>query len=66
MEAIRAHRSQFVPDEGRKPTPLNAPDFLASVEARSRVHGGEIGVRFGEGFRITKPLALSDLQIFSD
>ena len=66
LKAILAHRSQFVPGEGRKPTPLNSPDFVRFVEARSRVHGREIGVRFGEGFCVTKPLALSDLGIFGE
>jgi bacillithiol biosynthesis deacetylase BshB1 len=66
IRAIRAHASQFVPGKGRKPTPLNAPDFINVVEARSRVAGRTIRVRFGEGFRMPNPLALSDLDLFGN
>jgi bacillithiol biosynthesis deacetylase BshB1 len=64
MEAIMAHRSQFVLDPGRRSTVLNARDFLPFVEYRSRVFGRMIGVPFGEPFQLTRPIALSDLSIF--
>ncbi|UCG53297.1 MAG: bacillithiol biosynthesis deacetylase BshB1 [Candidatus Latescibacterota bacterium] len=63
VRAILAHRSQFVAGEGRRPTPLNAPDFLEFIEARSRVYGRMIGCRYGEGFRMAKPFALNDLGL---
>ncbi|UCH84865.1 MAG: bacillithiol biosynthesis deacetylase BshB1 [Candidatus Latescibacterota bacterium] len=65
IKAIRAHASQFVPGEGRKPTPLNAAGFIEVIEARSRIAGRMINVRFGEGFRTLKPVALSDLNLFA-
>ncbi|MEJ2720407.1 MAG: bacillithiol biosynthesis deacetylase BshB1 [bacterium] len=66
IKAIQAHASQFVAAEGRRPTPLNAPDFVASVEARGRTTGRMVGVRYGEGFRTMKPLAFFDLRFFGD
>ena len=64
VEAIRAHQSQFEPGSGRTPTPLNAPDFLAAVEARARLYGQKIRVAHGEPFRSLRPIALGDLSIF--
>lgn len=64
MKAVLAHKSQFVSGGDRQSTPLNAPDFLAFVEARSRAHGRRIGVCFGEPFRTVAPVALADFRIF--
>jgi bacillithiol biosynthesis deacetylase BshB1 len=61
MSAIRAHVTQFEPGEGRKPTPLNSPDFLSTVEARARLNGASIGVRFGEAFLSANPMAVTEL-----
>lgn len=61
LSAIRAHVTQFEPGPGRKPTPLNAADFLPVVEARARVHGARIGVRFGEAFLSVRPFAVSEI-----
>ncbi len=63
IEAILLHRSQFVLDDGRAPTPLNSPEFPGFIEARARIHGRRIGVEFGEPFLTSKPLALSDLRL---
>jgi LmbE family N-acetylglucosaminyl deacetylase len=63
VRAILAHQSQFVPGEGRKPTPLNAPDFLEFIESRARVYGRMIGSRYGEGFRTAKPFALTEIGL---
>jgi len=62
--AIDAHATQFGRSPGAAQTPLNAPDFLAAVEARDRVAGLRIGVRFGEAFQLVSPLGLSDLSVF--
>ncbi len=64
MLAIAAHESQFLPGAGKQPTPLNAPEFLPAIEGRDRMYGQKIGIEFGEGFRLLKPIALSDLSIF--
>lgn len=63
VRAIEAHKSQFQTTGASKPTPLNSPDFLPAVEARSRTCGSKIGVRHGEGFRLLKPLALPGFKL---
>jgi bacillithiol biosynthesis deacetylase BshB1 len=63
-EAILIHRSQFVLDGDRTPTPLNSPGFVGFIEARGRIHGRRIGAEFGEPFLTTKPLAVSDFSLF--
>jgi bacillithiol biosynthesis deacetylase BshB1 len=64
VQAILAHSTQFLPGEGRSPTPLNTPDFLDVLEARARTHGRRVGARFGEGFRAVKPIVLTDFRLF--
>jgi bacillithiol biosynthesis deacetylase BshB1 len=60
MQALRAHRSQL---EGDGPaTYLTHPDFLAEVEARARVFGAAIGARYGEGYRLARPLRVADAR----
>jgi bacillithiol biosynthesis deacetylase BshB1 len=61
MAAIAAHRSQLAGDAGPA-TYLTHPDFLAEVEARARVFGAAIGVRYGEGYRTRGPLAIEDAR----
>jgi LmbE family N-acetylglucosaminyl deacetylase len=63
--AIDAHASQFRRGADAKATPLNAPDFLEAVDARARVAGQRIGVRYGEAFELTAPMALTDLSAFA-
>jgi bacillithiol biosynthesis deacetylase BshB1 len=62
--AIQAHVTQFAPAPGRRPTPLNAPEFLPAVEGRDRLYGRKIGVAYGEAFRLLYPLPLTDLSVF--
>lgn len=64
IEAIKAHKTQFVHGRGRKQTPLNNPDFLPFVEARARLYGRQIGVRYGEPFTAASPIAIRDLGTF--
>ncbi len=60
MEAIRCFESQF--DGNNNPeepqTFLTTPIFLQFVEARARELGHSIGVTYGEGFTIDKPIGL--------
>ena len=63
--AIDAHRSQFGRAPGAGDTPLNTPDFLDAVEARDRVAGQRVGVRFAEAFQLMSPMRLSDLSVFA-
>jgi len=64
MQAIKAHRSQFVLGEGREPTVLNSPEFLPAIEARDRLFGKKIRAEYGEAFRVLHPLGVKDLAIF--
>ena len=60
MKAIKAHRTQFTTFDGAKETPLNRPGFLGAVEARAIGAGYLIGVRYGEPFRLLRPIAIED------
>jgi bacillithiol biosynthesis deacetylase BshB1 len=60
-DAIAAHTTQFGAGAERRPTPLNAPGFLAVIEARDRTVGHSIGVEYGEAFQCLHPIAATDL-----
>lgn len=61
LRAARCFRSQFDPDPAwGPPTRLSHPDFLPALEARARVMGRLIGVRYGEGFTTRGPIPLPD------
>jgi bacillithiol biosynthesis deacetylase BshB1 len=66
IQAIRAFRSQFIAEEARRPTPINSPDFLPFLEARSRLYGHRIGARYGEPLQTLKPTALREFSIFGN
>lgn len=61
MEAILAHRSQFVLDAGRTRTALNGGDFLELCEARARLVGAKIDVEYGEAFFPDRPPAVTNI-----
>lgn len=60
MQAIRAHRSQFIREQGRKETVLNSPEFFSFLESRSRFYGWKIGAAHGEPFRLLGALRVRD------
>ena len=61
MRAVRAHRSQLDPARGPA-TYLTVPGFLEEIEARGRSLGALIGARFGEGYRVRGPVAVTDAR----
>ena len=62
MECIMAFKSQFYnPDSNELITPIATKDFLESVKAKNRVHGRFIGVEFGEGFNLPRPVGVNNL-----
>jgi len=61
MNALREHRSQLDPAAGPA-TYLTAEGFLDEVEARGRIYGAQIGVRYGEGYRLRGALGLMDAR----
>lgn len=64
VEAIKAHASQFQAAGDSRSTPINSSEFLPFIEARCRVYGRQIGVRYGEPFSTPAPLALSGFELF--
>jgi len=61
MRAVRAHVSQLDPARGPA-TYLTAPGFLEEIEARARSLGAVIGTRYGEGYRVRGPVAITDAR----
>ncbi len=61
--AIRAFASQFsrAPDDPLRTT-VSDPAFHEVLEARARVHGARIGVRWGEGYKREGPHPVLDAQ----
>lgn len=63
-ELLRCFGSQFYKEGSlEEMTPIARPDFLPFVEARSREMGRWIGVEFGEGFLLDRPLSIKDLDL---
>ncbi|HYM80665.1 MAG TPA: bacillithiol biosynthesis deacetylase BshB1 [Candidatus Limnocylindria bacterium] len=62
MDALRQHQSQLDPASGPA-TYLTEPDFLDEIQARARVLGATIGVRYGEGYRSRGPLGIQDARV---
>jgi N-acetylglucosamine malate deacetylase 1 len=66
VQSIRAFTSQFYDPNSKEPeSPISGKDFLHFVEGRAREFGRLIGVPFGEGFTVKRPIGLNDLtQLF--
>lgn len=62
MASIRAYRSQFYdPGSAEPETFISKPGFLEFIEARAKVLGHRIGVRYGEGFTVVRTPGVRDL-----
>lgn len=62
MEAVMAFRSQFYDPSSEEPeTPISSKSFLDFLEARAREMGRQIGVQYGEGFVVNRPLGVDSL-----
>ena len=63
MEAIKAYRTQFLPDGSNDPqTYISSPDFMESLTARARSLGKRIGVKYAEGFLSKKSIGIKSLD----
>ena len=63
MEAVKAYRTQFYDPNSKEPqTYLSSPDFIDALNARARLLGKRIGVKYGEGFLSKKDIGLRDLD----
>ncbi|HEY0976747.1 MAG TPA: bacillithiol biosynthesis deacetylase BshB1 [Flavobacteriales bacterium] len=62
LEALKCFRSQFHDPESNEPvSPISVPEFLPTLEGRSRDVGRLIGVPYGEGFTTARPPGVRDL-----
>ncbi|MBK8501715.1 MAG: bacillithiol biosynthesis deacetylase BshB1 [Saprospiraceae bacterium] len=62
MKSILAFSSQFYdPDSPEENSPISGADFLEFIKARARSYGRQIGVEFGEGFTVSRPIGAPDL-----
>jgi LmbE family N-acetylglucosaminyl deacetylase len=62
MRSIRAHASQFFNPQSKDPeTKLSSPQFLETIETRSKYYGQRIGVKYGEPFLTNFSLGVKDL-----
>jgi bacillithiol biosynthesis deacetylase BshB1 len=65
MKAIHAHASQFFNPRSKDPeTKLSSPEFLETIETRSKFYGQKIGVKYGEPFLTHYSLGIKDLFDF--
>ncbi|NND32286.1 MAG: bacillithiol biosynthesis deacetylase BshB1 [Saprospiraceae bacterium] len=62
MESILAFRSQFFdPESTEDESPISGKDFLEFIKARARTYGRQIGVEFGEGYTVGRPVGVENL-----
>ena len=62
MEVIKAYGSQFYdPTHVGPETPISGKSFLDHVEGRAKEYGRLIGVTYGEGFTVQRPIGISNL-----
>lgn len=62
MESILAYGSQFYdPNSSEDESPISGEDFLEFIKARARTYGRQIGVEFGEGFTVSRPIGVENL-----
>jgi bacillithiol biosynthesis deacetylase BshB1 len=63
MEAIKAYRTQFLPNGSTDPqTYISSPEFMESLTARARSLGKRIGVKYAEGFVSKKNIGIRNLD----
>ncbi len=62
MEAVRAYKSQFYDPTSKEPESyVSNPNFLRMVEARAIEFGHAIGVRYGEGYTVRRPMGVKNI-----
>jgi N-acetylglucosamine malate deacetylase 1 len=60
--AIAAFSSQFYSPDSKEPeTPISSRAFLASLDAKMAIYGRAIGVKYAEGFTVTRYLGVNSL-----
>lgn len=62
MEVIKCFKSQFYNPESTEPeSAISGVDFLEVVLSKARLEGRAIGVSFGEGFTVDRPIGAEHL-----
>ena len=62
MEAIRAYESQvYNPSYAGEPTLISSPEYMESIEIRSRYYGNHIGKKHGEPFLMRGMIEIKDI-----
>lgn len=63
MKALMAYQSQFYnPNSNEPETPISSKEFLNHIEGRSTQFGRYIGVTYGEGFNVVRPIGTEFLS----
>lgn len=63
MKAIRCFKSQiYNPNYQGEPTYISSPEYIESIEVRSRYYGGLIGKKYGEPFLIREMIEIDDIM----
>lgn len=63
IESVLAFKSQFFDPNSSEPnTPISSKEFLDFLEGRALEYGRLIGVKYGEGFKIDRPLGIENLM----
>ena len=63
MKAINCFKSQiFNPNYQGEQTYISSPEYIESIEVRSRYYGGLIGKKHGEPFLIREMIEIDDVM----
>lgn len=63
MESILAFKSQFYdPNNSQPNTPISSKEFMDFLSGRALEYGRLIGVKYGEGFKIDRPIGIENLM----
>jgi bacillithiol biosynthesis deacetylase BshB1 len=62
LEAILAYKTQFYDPNAQGPkTPISGKDFIDFLKGRWAQFGRSIGVEYGEGFTVDRPIGVKDI-----
>ena len=62
IDLIKCYKSQFYDVHSKEPvTPISGEEFFSYVQGRMLSYGRELGVKYGEGFNISRTLGTKDL-----
>jgi N-acetylglucosamine malate deacetylase 1 len=63
IASIRAFKTQFFDPNSNEPeTFISSPEFLEFIQARARVFGQRIGVKYAEGLTVDKTIGVKNLM----